>query len=77
MKTAVSIPDPLFQAADQAARRLMISRSELYATALSQYLLGQGDESITAQLDDIYSTEDSCVDAVLAAVQAEAVSEEW
>jgi antitoxin MazE6 len=77
MKIAVSIPDPLFQAADQAARRLMISRSELYATALSQYLLGQSDESITAQLDDIYSAEDSRVDAVLAAVQAEAVSEVW
>jgi hypothetical protein len=37
-KTAVSIPDPVFKAGEAAARRLGISRSELYARALSEYL---------------------------------------
>ncbi|MFV1989951.1 MAG: ChpI protein [Acidimicrobiales bacterium] len=77
MKTAVSIPDPLFNAADQVARRLMISRSQLYAEALSQFLLAQGDESITAQLDEIHAVEDSHVEPGLAETQASAVAEEW
>ncbi|MEM6753148.1 MAG: ChpI protein, partial [Cyanobacteria bacterium P01_C01_bin.38] len=33
MKTAISIPDPLFEAAEQFAKRLGLSRSELYAMA--------------------------------------------
>lgn len=31
MKTAISIPDPIFEAAEGFARRLGMSRSELYA----------------------------------------------
>jgi metal-responsive CopG/Arc/MetJ family transcriptional regulator len=38
MKTAVSIPDDLFRLAEAAARRLQVSRSQLYATALSVFL---------------------------------------
>ena len=34
MKTAISIPDALFQAAEDAAKRLAISRSELYVRAV-------------------------------------------
>jgi metal-responsive CopG/Arc/MetJ family transcriptional regulator len=38
MKTAVSIPDDVFQSAEQLARRLGMSRSELYVQALKSYL---------------------------------------
>jgi len=34
MKTAISLPDELFKAAEFPARRLGVSRSRLYATAL-------------------------------------------
>jgi metal-responsive CopG/Arc/MetJ family transcriptional regulator len=47
MKIAVSMPDDLFQQAEAAARRLRVSRSELYATAIAEFLKQQDTRSIT------------------------------
>jgi metal-responsive CopG/Arc/MetJ family transcriptional regulator len=55
VKTAVSIPDPLFKEADKLAARLGKSRSELFADALREHLLRHGDAAITARLDAVYS----------------------
>jgi metal-responsive CopG/Arc/MetJ family transcriptional regulator len=41
MKTAVSLPDDLFRQADAAARRLRVSRSELYSKAIEEFLQNQ------------------------------------
>ena len=57
MKTAVSLPDPLFKAADQLARQLGKSRSQLYAEALREYLERHRDEDITRRLNEIYDAE--------------------
>ncbi|MEM7126730.1 MAG: hypothetical protein AAF702_10415 [Chloroflexota bacterium] len=38
MKTAISLPDELFVTANNFARMLGISRSELYAAALREYI---------------------------------------
>jgi metal-responsive CopG/Arc/MetJ family transcriptional regulator len=38
MKTAVSIPEPIFHAAEALAKRLGLSRSELFSRALEAYL---------------------------------------
>ena len=65
VKTAISIPDPIFEAAEQLAKRLGVSRSELYATAVSRYLASFDEQAITAALNDIYATEESQVDPVL------------
>lgn len=54
MKTAISLPDPLFAEADAVATRLGISRSELYATALAEYLAKFRDAQITAKLNAVY-----------------------
>jgi metal-responsive CopG/Arc/MetJ family transcriptional regulator len=35
MKTAISLPDELFESADALARRMGISRSKLFATAVA------------------------------------------
>ena len=37
MKTAVTIPDPLFDAAEKLAKQLDLSRSEFYARAVEAY----------------------------------------
>jgi metal-responsive CopG/Arc/MetJ family transcriptional regulator len=57
MKTAVSLPDPLFEAADQLARQLGKSRSQLYAEALREYLERHRDEDITRRLNEIFDAE--------------------
>jgi metal-responsive CopG/Arc/MetJ family transcriptional regulator len=55
MKTAVSLPDELFRMAEATARRLRVSRSELYPKALAEFLQGQQGNSITERLNDVYS----------------------
>jgi len=67
MKTAISIPDPLFKAGERAAKREKISRSRLYAKALKTYLQQQDDRAITEALNAIYSTEESALEPDLAA----------
>jgi metal-responsive CopG/Arc/MetJ family transcriptional regulator len=52
MKTAVSIPDDLFRRADDLARRLGKSRSQVYREALTEYLLRRDSRSVTTTLDD-------------------------
>jgi metal-responsive CopG/Arc/MetJ family transcriptional regulator len=78
MKTAISIPDPLFKAAERAAKRQKVSRSRLYAKALQEYLERRRSKAITKALNEIYGTEPSELDPVLARLQGEALGrEDW
>ena len=47
MKTAISLPDELFMAADAYAQERAITRSELYAHALKEYLSKHRMEGVT------------------------------
>ncbi|TPE61382.1 hypothetical protein FJQ54_08530 [Sandaracinobacter neustonicus] len=47
MKTAVSIPDALFDEADGLAERMQTSRSDLYARALRLYLASHAPDQVT------------------------------
>ena len=69
MKTAVSIPDSIFRAAESVAGRLGLSRSALYARALEEFVRAHRHEGVTAALDAVYSTEESAVDPVLDRLQ--------
>ena len=51
MKTAISLPDELFEAADVYAQRQEISRSELYAKALSEYLKRHKFDNISEKIN--------------------------
>lgn len=78
MKTAISLPDRLFEAAEAAARRMGISRSRLYAEALQAYLAERGDEGVTELLNEVYPETDSKLDPVLARMQwASLPREDW
>jgi len=57
MKTAISIPDELFQAAERVARSLGLSRSQLYQKALAKYLDKHNEEAITEALNKVYTSE--------------------
>lgn len=74
LKTAVSIPDELFRAADDHARRFGMSRSEVYARALERYLADASDDVVTRALDELYEAEDSALDERIAAAQRRATS---
>lgn len=59
MKTAVSIPDPVFNSADELAKRLNCSRSELYTRALRAFVSEHRDDEVTKALDAVYASEPS------------------
>jgi metal-responsive CopG/Arc/MetJ family transcriptional regulator len=78
MKTAISIPDDLFDSADELAAQLGISRSELYATAVAEYLAKHRSEDITAKLNEVYAEEDSGIPPELRRAQARSIGRsEW
>jgi hypothetical protein len=76
MKTAVSMPDDLFRRAEAAARRLRISRSELYAKAIAEFLKGQQGNAITERLDDVYSRNPAKVVSGLHRVQLQSLEKD-
>lgn len=76
MKTAVSIPDPLFKEAEKLTKRFRIPRSQLYARALEAYLQRQRSKGIKEALDQVYRTESSDLDPVLVRLQSEALGRE-
>ena len=78
MKTAISLPDQLFRAGDVLAKRLKVSRSELYARALSEYLAKHRPDEVTQRLNAVYATDESALDPALGAVQARSLPrEDW
>ena len=53
MKTAVSIPDKLFQLAEELAHRLGKSRSQIYREALAEYVARREPGAVTVALDEV------------------------
>jgi predicted DNA-binding protein len=51
MKTAISLPDETFRRVDRAAKRLGLSRSELFARAAENWLDGLEDDGVTEAID--------------------------
>ncbi len=78
MKTAISIPDIIFTQADRLAKRLHMSRSELYTHAVEEYVGEHRHARVREKLDELYSTESSAVDSSLLDAQAASLpEEEW
>ena len=53
MKTAVSLPDDVFQDAERFARRARKSRSRLYAEALAEYLARHAPDEVTEDMNRV------------------------
>lgn len=51
MKTAVSVPDEVFRRAERLAKRMRVSRSELYSRALREYLARHAPDEVTEALN--------------------------
>jgi predicted transcriptional regulator len=51
MKTAVSIPDPIFRATERLARRMKKSRSRLYSEALAEYVSRHSPDEVTETMN--------------------------
>ena len=57
MKTAISIPDPIFESAEKLAKRLGISRSQLYSDAVDALIEKYRYSGVTERLDAVYEAD--------------------
>jgi metal-responsive CopG/Arc/MetJ family transcriptional regulator len=80
MKTAISIPDEIFDQAERLAKTRGWSRSELYAKAVSAFVNSERFLGVREHLDAVYgnAADDSTVEPLLANAQARSVAhEKW
>ena len=73
MKTAISIPDPVYRSADALARRLKLSRSQLYATAVADFVARHKHQQVTDRLNAVYDEFDAAADKMPLALSARSV----
>jgi predicted transcriptional regulator len=76
MKVAISLPDPVFKAAEHLAQRLKKSRSQLYAEAIAEYIGARGANAVTDRLNAVYASESAEVDKALKQAQLKTLSHE-
>ena len=69
MKTDISIPNSVLEAADTLAERLGMSRSELIHRAVDEYVESHRHDGVRETLDSVYSEESSALDKALAQMQ--------
>ena len=80
MKTVISVPDSIFRAAERLAKRLGVSRSELYATAVAEFMSEHKNERVTERLNEVYGPDPgaSQLDPEIAQLQAYSITkDEW
>ena len=78
MKTAVSVPDDVFRAAERQARRTRKSRSQLYSEALSEYLARHGPDEVTEAMNAVVDRVKESTDGfVSAAARRRLGRSEW
>ena len=76
MKVALSIPDELFESGETLSKRLKVSRSRLYATALAEFVAKNRGRKITERLDTVYESEDSRLPWALRRLQSRSLTRE-
>lgn len=75
MKTAISLPDALFESAEALAHRLGVTRSELFATAVAAFIAHHDRTRLTARLNAVYAdAEDTAPDLGLATLQSRSLA---
>jgi hypothetical protein len=63
MKTAISIPDVTFARAERRAHELGVSRSQLYSTAVEDWLDSHDATHLTEQIDQVLAAVPNDVDS--------------
>lgn len=53
MKTAVSVPDEIFEQAERLAKRARMSRSRLFSEALREYVARHAPEEVTEAMNHV------------------------
>jgi metal-responsive CopG/Arc/MetJ family transcriptional regulator len=77
MKVAISVPDPTFATAERVAKRLGMSRSQLYSRAVEAFVKDHRGVDVRQALQKVYASQPAILDPVIERLQAEALREKW
>jgi len=78
MKTAVSVPDDVFELAERLARRERRSRSDVYSAALRDYVARRTPDDVTEAVDRVVAAVEGDADRfVTATARKTLASTEW
>lgn len=78
MKTAVSVPDDVFESAERLARRDGRSRSEVYSAAIREYVARHAPDEVTDALNEVIGDIDPPPDPFVRAAGNRVIeSSEW
>jgi len=78
MKTAISIPDQVFDRAERFAREKKITRSALFTKAVDEFIQHHQQREVTAKLNEVYPEQASSLDPLLSEIQTHSLQqEEW
>jgi len=78
MKTAVSVPDDVFEGAERLARREGRSRSEVYSAALREYVARHETDEVVEALDQVVAEVGEGIDPfVIAASRQTLEATDW
>ncbi len=65
MKTAISVPNDVFDLSERLAKKLKVSRSRIFAMGVEKLGEEYDDDEITAKLNKFYSKEKAEIDPVI------------
>lgn len=78
METVVTIPDEVFRKAEELAASLGLSRSEVYAAALTEFIRERREQRVTERLNEVYAENDSELDPAIRQAQSNSLPvEHW
>ena len=81
VKTAISLPEPLFERADAFARQQKISRSQLFVRAVEEFLRRHESQALLESLNRAYedgpTPEEKLVRQLMKQKQRETLKGDW
>jgi metal-responsive CopG/Arc/MetJ family transcriptional regulator len=78
MKTAISIPDQVFEQAERLARRTKRSRSQFFSDAVREYIARHSGDEITDAMNRVVDSVGTDADPFVAAASRRTLEQvEW
>lgn len=78
MKTAISVPDDIFELSEKLAKQLKVSRSKIFAMGVKKLAEEYDDDEITKQLNEFYENDPVELDPIIMQMALMSLpKEEW
>lgn len=78
MKTAISVPNDVFELSERLAKKLKVSRSKIFAMGIKKLGEVYEENEVTANLNKFYENERAEIDPILMKMAALSLpKEEW